>query len=147
MWKDFKTFLMRGNVIDLAVGFVVGAAFGTIVKSLVDDAIFMPPIGLLLGKVDFWTLYVLLHEGTKAAPPGARVTRNQSRGRGNAQLRRVHQHADLVRHHRRGGILVGAAGEQAAQAAGSIGAHHQGVSVLRHGHPVGGSRLPTAHRS
>ena len=52
MLKEFKAFIMRGNVLDLAVGFIMGGAFGTIVKSLVDDVI-MPPIGLALGNVDF----------------------------------------------------------------------------------------------
>lgn len=70
MWKDFKAFIMRGNVLDLAVAVVIGGAFGTIVKSLVDDVI-MPPIGLLLGKVDFASRFVLLQAGTKAAPPYA----------------------------------------------------------------------------
>lgn len=79
MWKDFKAFLMRGNVIDLAVGFVVGAAFGAIVKSLVDDVI-MPPIGLLLGKVDFSNMYMLLHEGTKTAPPYASLADAKAAG-------------------------------------------------------------------
>jgi large conductance mechanosensitive channel len=68
MWKDFKAFIMRGNVLDLAVAVVIGAAFGAIVKSLVDDII-MPPIGLALGKVDFSNLFVLLQEGPKAPPP------------------------------------------------------------------------------
>lgn len=68
MLKDFKAFVMRGNVLDLAVGFIMGAAFGTIVTSLVNDVI-MPPIGLALGKVDFSNLYVLLAPGGKAAPP------------------------------------------------------------------------------
>ena len=70
MWKDFKAFVMRGNVLDLAVAVVIGGAFGTIVKSLVDDVI-MPPIGLLLGKVDFANLFVMLRAGTKAPPPYA----------------------------------------------------------------------------
>jgi large conductance mechanosensitive channel len=70
MLKDFKAFIMRGNVMDLAVAVVIGAAFGAIVKSLVDDII-MPPIGLALGHVDFSNLYVLLKEGTKAPPPYA----------------------------------------------------------------------------
>ncbi len=61
MWNEFKAFAMRGPVLDLAVGFVVGAAFGSIVSSLVNDVI-MPPIGLLLGKVDFSNLYVNLSE-------------------------------------------------------------------------------------
>jgi len=63
MWKDFKAFIMRGNVLDLAVAVVIGGAFGTIVKSLVDDII-MPPIGLLLGKIDFSSLMIVLKDGT-----------------------------------------------------------------------------------
>ena len=65
--KEFREFAMRGNVIDLAVGVVIGGAFGTIVKSLVDDVI-MPPIGLLIGNVDFANLFLVLKEGSKAAP-------------------------------------------------------------------------------
>jgi large conductance mechanosensitive channel len=59
MLKEFKEFAMRGNVVDMAVGIIIGAAFGTIVKSLVNDII-MPPIGLLLGNVDFSNLFVAL---------------------------------------------------------------------------------------
>jgi large conductance mechanosensitive channel len=70
MLKEFKAFAMRGNVLDLAVGLILGVAFGAIVKSLVDDVI-MPPIGLLLGNVDFTNLFVVLQEGTKAAGPYA----------------------------------------------------------------------------
>lgn len=65
MWNEFKTFIARGNAIDLAVGVVIGAAFGKIVSSLVDDII-MPPIGLLLGQVDFNQLFVSLGEGAYA---------------------------------------------------------------------------------
>jgi len=57
VFKEFKTFIMRGNVLDLAVGIVIGAAFGKIVTSFVND-ILMPPIGLILGKVDFSNLFV-----------------------------------------------------------------------------------------
>jgi|SRR5690554_980010 len=67
MFKEFKTFAMRGNVIDMAVGIIIGAAFSSIVKSLVDDVI-MPPIGLLLGNVDFSDLFLMLKEGSTAAP-------------------------------------------------------------------------------
>jgi large conductance mechanosensitive channel len=67
MFKDFKEFIMRGNVIDMAVGIVIGAAFGVIIKSLVEDVI-MPPIGLLLGSVDFTNLFLILKEGTIAGP-------------------------------------------------------------------------------
>ncbi len=59
MWEDFKKFIMRGNVLDLAVGVIIGGAFGAIVTSLVNDVI-MPPIGLLLGKVDFSQLFINL---------------------------------------------------------------------------------------
>jgi large conductance mechanosensitive channel len=59
MLKEFKEFAMRGNVVDMAVGIIIGGAFGTIVKSLVSDVI-MPPIGLLLGKVDFSNLFIVL---------------------------------------------------------------------------------------
>jgi large conductance mechanosensitive channel len=68
MLKEFKAFALRGNVLDLAVGIIIGAAFGTVVKSLVDDVI-MPPIGLALGEVDFANLFALLKPGPKAPPP------------------------------------------------------------------------------
>ena len=67
MFKEFKEFALRGNVVDMAVGIIIGAAFGTIVKSLVDDII-MPPIGLLLGHVDFSNLFLVLKQGTLAGP-------------------------------------------------------------------------------
>lgn len=67
MLKEFKEFAMRGNVVDMAVGIIIGAAFGTIVKSLVSDII-MPPIGLLLGNVDFTNFFAVLREGTAAGP-------------------------------------------------------------------------------
>lgn len=70
MLKDFKEFMMRGNVVDMAVGIVIGASFGGIVKSLVDDVL-MPPIGLLLGRVDFSNLYLTLREGTVPGPYAA----------------------------------------------------------------------------
>ena len=66
MLKDFKAFIMRGNVVDLAVGIVIGVAFGAIITSLVKDII-MPPIGLALSGIDFSTLMIVLKEGT---PPG-----------------------------------------------------------------------------
>lgn len=59
MFKEFKEFAMRGNVLDLAIGIIIGGAFGKIVSSLVSD-ILMPPLGLLLGKVDFGNLYISL---------------------------------------------------------------------------------------
>jgi large conductance mechanosensitive channel len=67
MLKEFKEFAMRGNVVDMAVGIVIGAAFGTIVNSFVSDII-TPPIGLLLGHVDFSSLFIVLKEGKVAGP-------------------------------------------------------------------------------
>ena len=68
MLKGFREFVMRGNVLDLAVAVIIGAAFTKIVNSMVEDII-MPPIGLLLGKVDFSNLFLVIRDGTKAAPP------------------------------------------------------------------------------
>ncbi|MGD9787772.1 MAG: large conductance mechanosensitive channel protein MscL [Sulfuricellaceae bacterium] len=67
MFREFKEFAVKGNMVDMAVGIIIGAAFGAIVKSLVDDVI-MPPIGLVLGNVDFSNLYLLLRDGAVAGP-------------------------------------------------------------------------------
>lgn len=67
MLKEFKEFALRGNAIDMAVGIIVGVAFGAVVKSLVDDVI-MPPVGLLLGSVDFSNFFLVLKEGTSSGP-------------------------------------------------------------------------------
>ena len=67
MIKEFKEFAVKGNVVDMAVGIIIGAAFGTIVKSLVSDVI-MPPIGLLLGNVDFSNLFLVFKQGAIAGP-------------------------------------------------------------------------------
>jgi large conductance mechanosensitive channel len=67
MWKEFKEFAVRGNAVDMAVGIVIGAAFGKIVDSLVKD-IMMPPLGLLLGKVDFSNLFLVLADGKAPGP-------------------------------------------------------------------------------
>ncbi|HXX59005.1 MAG TPA: large-conductance mechanosensitive channel protein MscL [Thermodesulfovibrionales bacterium] len=70
MLREFKEFAIKGNMVDMAVGIVIGAAFGTIVTSLVADIV-MPPIGLLLGNVDFGNLFVLLREGKVPGPYGS----------------------------------------------------------------------------
>jgi len=67
MFKEFKEFAMRGSVIDMAVGIIIGAAFGSIVNSFVSDII-MPPIGIVLGKVDFSSLFIVLKDGKVAGP-------------------------------------------------------------------------------
>lgn len=79
MLKEFKEFAIKGNMLDMAVGIVLGAAFGTIVQSLVKDVI-MPPIGLLLGKVDFNNLFFLIKEGTEAVGPYASLEEAQKAG-------------------------------------------------------------------
>jgi len=67
MFKEFKEFALRGNVVDLAVGVIIGAAFGKIVESLVKDVV-MPPVGVLLGRVDFANLFVVLKHGAQTGP-------------------------------------------------------------------------------
>lgn len=67
MWNDFKSFAIRGNVIDMAVGIIIGAAFTSVVQSLVND-ILMPSLGLLTGGIDFSGAYIVLQEGATPAP-------------------------------------------------------------------------------
>lgn len=71
MFKEFKEFATRGNVLDMAVGIIIGAAFTTIVSSLVDD-ILMPPLGLILGQLDFTNLFITLGDGEFASLAAAR---------------------------------------------------------------------------
>jgi large conductance mechanosensitive channel len=79
MWREFRDFAVRGNVVDLAVGLILGAAFTTIVNSLVNDVI-MPPIGLLLGGIDFTDFFITIKGGSfptvAAAKAGGAVTIN-----------------------------------------------------------------------
>jgi large conductance mechanosensitive channel len=67
MFKEFKEFALKGNVVDMAVGIVLGVAFGAIVKSLVDDLL-MPPLGLILGSADFTNLFLIVKEGATPGP-------------------------------------------------------------------------------
>ena len=99
MFKEFKEFVMRGNVLDLAVGIIIGAAFGAIVKSLVDDVI-MPPIGLALGNVDFTNLFVLLKEGAKAAGPYTTLAEAKAAGAVTLNYGSVHQQRRRFPHRR-----------------------------------------------
>ncbi|MFH1893085.1 MAG: large conductance mechanosensitive channel protein MscL [Candidatus Zixiibacteriota bacterium] len=77
MVKEFKEFAVKGNVMDMAVGIIIGAAFGTIVKSLVADVI-MPPIGLLLGNVDFSNLFIVLKDVAAAGPYATVAAANEA---------------------------------------------------------------------
>jgi large conductance mechanosensitive channel len=82
MFKEFKEFALQGNVADMAVGIIIGAAFGGIVSSLVTDII-MPPLGLLLGNIDFSNLFILLKEG---ATPGPYTTLPEAQAAGAVTL-------------------------------------------------------------
>ncbi len=77
--KDFRAFITKGNMIDMAVGIIIGIAFGLIINSLVKDVI-MPPIGLALGNVDFQNLFAVLKEGTAAPAPYASLAAAQAAG-------------------------------------------------------------------
>jgi large conductance mechanosensitive channel len=79
MFKEFKEFALKGNVVDLAIGVIIGAAFGPIVSSLVNDLI-MPPIGLVIGGVDFSNLFVVLKEGSKMPVPYASLAEAKAAG-------------------------------------------------------------------
>jgi len=79
MFKEFKEFAMRGNVIDMAIGIIIGGAFGPIVGSMVND-ILMPPIGMGLGNVDFTNLFILIKEGSKIAAPYASLADAKAAG-------------------------------------------------------------------
>ena len=90
MLQEFKEFALRGNVVDMAVGIIIGAAFSTIVRSLVDDIV-MPPIGVVTGGVDFSNIFVTLNgEHYEFARAGA------AGGCADAQCRRLHQQRDQL---------------------------------------------------
>jgi large conductance mechanosensitive channel len=78
MFKEFREFAVRGNVVDLAVGLILGASFGTIVKSMVDDLL-MPPLGLFTGGMDFADQFALLRAGK---PPGPYLSLEQAKAAG-----------------------------------------------------------------
>jgi large conductance mechanosensitive channel len=79
MLEEFRKFAVRGNVVDMAVGIIIGGAFGTIAKSLVED-ILTPPLGLLLGNVDFSNLYWVIRPGAGSAPPYGTLAAAQNAG-------------------------------------------------------------------
>ena len=144
MWKEFRDFIARGNVMDLAVGVIIGAAFGKIVTTLV-EGILMPPIGLLLGNVDFSSLFAVL-DTSKGVPTLA--CRRKSQGDSRHCLRSV-----LQRHHRlpdrgAGGVPDRQAGEpdqeRRRQAVGR-GDGNEGMPVLRIDDFDQGVALPELH--
>ena len=102
MFKEFKAFIMRGNVLDLAVAVIIGAAFGKIVTSLTDDII-MPVIGKIFGGLDFSSYFLVLGDGAGGAGRVDRLCRAEEGGRAAARLWRVHdpggQFRDRRLHH------------------------------------------------
>ena len=116
MLKEFREFAMRGNVIDLAVGIIIGAAFGKIVTSFVNDII-MPPIGLLLGNADFSALFLNLSGGGYATLAEAESCR-----RARHQIRCLHQHGARFRDRRVRDLRRHSCYEQAQEKAGSCAA-------------------------
>ena len=140
MLKEFKEFAARGNVIDLAVGVIIGASFGKIVTSLVSDVI-MPPIGLLIGRVDFKNLFVSLN---RQVLPDAR---GRPEGRGaDDQLRTVPQHCVRVPDRRVRDFPAGPA-DQPARAAPCCGARcsTEDLRVLRVADPARRQAMPALH--
>jgi large conductance mechanosensitive channel len=70
LFEEFKDFIVKGNAMDLAIGIIIGAAFSVVVNSIVDNLL-MPPLGLLLGRVNFQDLFIVLRQGEQALPPNA----------------------------------------------------------------------------
>ena len=142
MLKEFKTFVMRGNVLDLAVAVIIGGVFGKIVSSLVNDVL-MPPIGLVVGKVDFSSLYLNLSvEHLRVA------RRGPEGGRSRHQVRPVHQHGDRLPHRVLRHLPCRTPGEPSSAPAGrrsTRGAHDQGMSLLSFHHPAQGHPLRPLH--
>lgn len=79
VFQEFKTFIMRGNVIDMAVGIIIGGAFTGIVNSMVADVL-MPPLGLLMGKVDFSNWFIVIKDGAESAAPYTTLAAAQAAG-------------------------------------------------------------------
>ena len=124
MLKEFKEFAMKGNVLDMAVGIIIGAAFGKIISSLVADII-MPPVGRMMGGLDFSNLFLNLSGGEY--PQG-----RQGRGRGDDQRGRVPQHGHRFLDCRDRDLFAGAQREPHASArrGSACGAVHEALPVV-----------------
>src|SRR2546426_4862087 len=142
MLNEFKAFISRGNVVDLAVGVIVGASFGTIVTSLVND-ILMPPNASDRPAARGRGLQGFLREPLGAVVSNAR--RREDGGRPDAQLRRVPECADQLPHRVVRGLPAGPAGEPPVPEAGGRGPGHQGVRLVRDVDSRGSEALPALH--
>ena len=145
MFKEFKEFAMRGNVVDMAVGIVIGAAFGTIVKSFVSDVL-MPPIGLLMGGVDFSNLFAVIKEGAPAGPYAA-LADAQAAGAVTLNYGMFINTVISFLIVAIAVFMVDQGDELGPAQGGSAGsrAHDQGVRVLHHRDPDQGHPLPQLH--
>ena len=124
MFKEFKEFAMRGNVLDMAVGIIIGAAFGRIITSFVSDII-MPPIGLIIGKVDFSSLFLNI-SGTLVSDAGG----GEGAERGDDQLRNIPEHGDRFPDRGVRDFHAGAPGEPLEQARAGRRADDERMPVL-----------------
>ena len=125
MFQDFKKFIMRGNVFDLAVGIIIGTAFGKIVSSFVSDVL-MPPIGLMMGRVDFTNLFINISGQTVNS-----VAEAEAAGLPIINIWHVYQHPDRFSDHCLCDFHPGQTdGKNAAQAGGRRGAGTEGVPIL-----------------
>ena len=139
MLKEFKEFALKGNVMDMAVGIIIGAAFGKIVSSFVSDVI-MPPIGLLLGKVDFNELFINLSDKTVNTLAEAKAA-----GAPVHQIRGFYQHHHRFCDHRLCDLSGGPADQPFQKGPATGAAQYQGMLVLLFGHPDQGDPLSPVH--
>jgi large conductance mechanosensitive channel len=138
MWQEFKAFLMRGNVVDLAVGIIIGVAFGRIVSSLVND-ILMPPIGLLLGRVDFSNLFLNLSGQSYATLAEAKAAGAATINYG-LFLNTVIEFIIVAF-----AVFSADPPHQSSLPGPSSDAHDQDMSLLHCGDPAGCEPLPPVH--
>ena len=132
MLRDFKAFMARGNVLDLAVAVIIGVAFGAVVTSMVNDIV-MPPIGLILGGVDFKDLFVSLNG--QSYPTLGR--RQNGRGSGD-RLRPVSEHGHQLPDHRAGDLPHRSSREQVSE---GVCRHNQGLRLLCYFHSATGEPM------
>jgi hypothetical protein len=145
MWKDFKAFIMKGNVLDLAVAVIIGGAFGAIVTSLVNDVI-MPPIGMILGHIDFKDLFPQPERADLRHP-----RRSQEGRRSGDRVWEIPEHRHQLPDHRGGGfrrwceLPASCTKQPAATSPTACRADHQRLPVLRDAHTDSGQALPAVH--
>ncbi len=142
--QDLKNFALRGNVIDLVVGFTVGAVFTSIAKSLVDDII-MPPVGALMGNIDFADMYVVL-KGPADLAHGLSPAAAKAAGAVTLNLRHIHQQRDRLRAGHPRDVLPNQRHPAARpQETRHHIANNKTLPAVLHRHPARGQTLPKLH--